>query len=163
LSYVHSIPGGVAQQTYPSLDSTGRFALVSSGMLDGRRQDILAVYVPPMTQDAVNRTTYRQVTKTIPRGAGEQVRVCWGYAENAPGYDLAQGLFPMPRQERGCSDATGAQPFLWESEQQNYTECSSGCSVTMNLISGRVAYYTVESRGPAKLPTPSHIEVMAVN
>lgn len=158
LSYVHSIPGGAAQQSYPSWDPTGTFAFVSAGYLDGKRPDLLALYIPPNTTDSANRTTYRPVTLNFNGISGDSIRVCWGYAENAPAYDPTQGLFPMPRQEGGCSDATGAQPFLWSNEPQHATACDVSCSVTLNLIAGRVAYYyVVRTNGSTTSTSPLQV------
>jgi hypothetical protein len=68
----------------------------------------------------------------------------------------------MPRQEGGCSDASGADPFLWNAELPNDTACDRGCSVTLNLISGRVAYYFVR-RANAGHISQSPLRVLAVN
>ncbi|HZU24122.1 MAG TPA: hypothetical protein VFA04_01285 [Bryobacteraceae bacterium] len=163
LSFVHGIPGGAAQQSYPSWDATGRFALVSGGFLEGKRADILAVLVPPMPpSDSATRSTYRPVPLTFSGSPGDRVRVCWGYAENAAGHDPAQGLYPMPRQEGGCSDASGAQPFLWNSEAPIDAACDQGCTVSLNLISGRVAYYYVRRTNGSR-SSQSPLRVMAVN
>ena len=71
--------------------------------------------------------------------SGDTVGINYGYAEYDQG-QLATGAIPPcnPRNEVCKTDGSGAFPYLWNSETPHYIACSSGCTVTVNVIQRRV-------------------------
>jgi hypothetical protein len=113
--------------------------------------------LPPLPPwDGTVRSALVPYVVNVSGQPGDMVRVCWGYAENGPVDGAPNSLFPMPRRERGCSGNTGnasPAPFAWASEPAQYAGCDNGCSVQMNLIPGRVAYYIVERLNSGQVTT----------
>jgi hypothetical protein len=65
---------------------------------------VCGVYLPPFpVADSVIRTTYVPYDINVSGVAGDQVRLCWGYAENGLVDGSLNSLYPTARQERGCS------------------------------------------------------------
>jgi hypothetical protein len=64
-------------------------------------------------------------------------RAVFGYAENGP----PASFYCTSRQE-ACT--TSGTPFAWLSEPQQPVACSSGCTVQIPAIAGRVVYYRID-------------------
>ncbi len=137
--------GGQYQYSEPKVSPDGAWMFVPCWWLNGVRSEVCAVSLPAFpAQDSVVRTGFVPYDLNISGVSGDQVRVCWGYAENGPVDGSANSLYPASRQEQGCSSTSSTAPFLWTSETAQYTACDTGCVVRMNLIPGRVAYYVIE-------------------
>ncbi|HXP88008.1 MAG TPA: hypothetical protein VN841_24980 [Bryobacteraceae bacterium] len=148
--------GGQYQFSAPKMSPDGAWVFLPCWWLNGVRSEVCAEYLPPLPpSDGMVRSTFVPYAVNVAGQTGDMVRVCWGYAENGPVDGSANSLFPMPRRERGCS---GGAPFAWASEPAQYVACDNGCSVQINLIPGRVAYYVVE-RVNSGLVTTSPVAV----
>jgi len=146
--------GGQYQYSEPKVSPDGAWMFVPCWWLNGVRSEVCAVslpFFPP--QDSTVRTGYVPYDLNVSGSAGDQVRICWGYAENGPVDGSQNSLYPTTRQEQGCSSTSSTAPFLWASEPAQYTACSGGCRVRMNLIPGRVAYYVIERINGGSLKT----------
>ncbi|MCC6392557.1 MAG: hypothetical protein IT167_18295 [Bryobacterales bacterium] len=155
--------GGEYQFSAPKMSPDGSWMFVPCWWLNGVRSEICGVQVPPSPpDDTIQRNNYVPYQVTLSGQLGDQVRVCWGYAENGPVDGSPSSLYPTPRRERGCVGAGGAEPFQWESETQQWALCDSSCSLTLKLIPGRVAYYVIERRNGSTV-TRSNVHVAAIN
>jgi len=96
--------GGQYQYSEPKMSPDGAWMFLPCWWLNGVRSDICGVYLPPFpVADSVVRTSFIQQDMTISGTSGDQVRLCWGYAENGPVDGSPNSLYPTSRQERGCS------------------------------------------------------------
>jgi hypothetical protein len=146
--------GGQYQYSAPKMSPDGVWMFLPCWWLNGVRSEVCAMSMPPMPRpDSIDRTGYVPFDLNLTGSPGEEVRVCWGYAENGPIDGSTRSLFPTSRQERGCSGASNGDPFLWATDPPQFTPCSGACSVRMNLIAGRVAYYIVERRNRGTIAT----------
>lgn len=126
--------------------------------LDGVRNELMIADLPPFpTEESTYRGDFVPIQLSLGGVTGDTVRVRFGYAENGPGANL----FCHERQIACSTDATGAQPYLWTDEPQQWTACDNGCKVKIPVISGRVAYYVVDRRNAAATVS-STIEAIAV-
>ena len=108
--------------------------------------------IPSHAADNINRTTWIPQTITVPKcplSSGVSAAIRFGYAENGT---VASGtLRASARAENTIANATtttmtgdGANPFWYEtSETWSPVSCSSGCTITMNLLPQRAAYYQI--------------------
>lgn len=117
----------------------GTWAVTSGSWLEGVRNDLLLVKIPPQPEpDGVDRNNFVPVTVEVPAAQGaSKARVRFGYAENGP----VDAYYCTSRRE-AC--ATGGQPYAWAGEQASMTACASGCTVQVPGISGRVVYWVVD-------------------
>lgn len=117
----------------------GSWAVTSGSWLEGVRNDLLLLKIPPFPEmDSVNRADY--VPLKISVGAqphAPKVRVRFGYAENGP----ASSYYCTGRRE-AC--VASGSPFSWISENAAPVECAGGCTVTVPGISGRILYYVID-------------------
>jgi hypothetical protein len=96
--------GGQYQYSEPKMSPDGAWMFVPCWWLNGIRSEVCGVYLPIFpVADSVARTSYVPQDLNISGTSGDQVRVCWGYAENGPVDGSPNSLFPTSRQERGCS------------------------------------------------------------
>ena len=96
--------GGQYQYSEPKMSPDGAWMFLPCWWLNGIRSDVCGVYLPPFpVADSVVRTSFVPHDMTISGTSGDQVRLCWGYAENGPVNGSANSLYPTSRQERGCS------------------------------------------------------------
>jgi hypothetical protein len=96
--------GGQYQFSAPKMSPDGAWMLLPCWWMNGVRSDVCGVYMPPFpVADTQNRTTYVPHDVDVSGVSGDQVRICWGYAENGPVDGSPASLFPATRQERGCS------------------------------------------------------------
>lgn len=125
------------QYQFKNMHSTpsGRWGFVESGWVDGVRDEMLLVKIPAWpNEDSVNRANFVNVLITI--GAGlAKARVRFGYDSN---------FYCTSRAEACVTDASIA-PFAYlTSDTLTAATCSSGCTINVPAISGRVLYYRVE-------------------
>lgn len=96
--------GGQYQFSEPKMSPDGAWMFVPCWWLNGVRSEVCGVYLPSFpVADSVDRTNYVPQDMTISGTSGDQVRLCWGYAENGAVDGSANSLYPTSRQERGCS------------------------------------------------------------
>lgn len=125
----------------------------------GVRTDLYwAKLAPAARPDSVVRSTYVGVPVALSGVSGDQIRIRFGYMENGP----AASLFCMTRQEACATDGSGANPFVWASETQHWVACSSGCTVNIPAVPGRVLYYVIDRQNGSNISTSS-LRVVAVN
>src|SRR6185312_15367876 len=107
----------------------------------GIRTDLFAAKLPPWpAYDSENRGGFVNLHVTIGKSnntAAPNARIRFGYAENGP----PDSYFCTARQE-ACT--TGGTPFAYASETQTQTSCTSGCTIDIPAISGRVVYYVLD-------------------
>src|SRR6185312_9685156 len=119
----------------------GTWAFGSCVYCDGIRTDLFAAKLPPWpAYDSENRGGFVNLHVTIGKSnntAAPNARIRFGYAENGP----SGSYFCTARQE-ACT--TGGTPFAYASETQTQTSCTSGCTIDIPAISGRVVYYAVD-------------------
>ncbi len=96
--------GGQYQFSAPKLSPDGAWMFLPCWWLNGVRSEICAVSMPPFpSRDSIARNNYVPYDVDVSGSPGDQVRLCWGYAENGPVDGSPYSLYPAPRQERGCS------------------------------------------------------------
>ncbi|HYL37271.1 MAG TPA: hypothetical protein VEV17_15245 [Bryobacteraceae bacterium] len=101
--------GGQYQFSAPKLSPDGAWMFVPCWWLNGVRSEVCAVSMPSFpARDSIARSGYVPYDIALSGSPGDQVRICWGYAENGPVDGSPASLYPAPRQERGCS--IGAVP-----------------------------------------------------
>jgi hypothetical protein len=134
------------QYAYGSIRSLpdGKWALMSGWWLDGYRQDVLLVKLPPFRiSDGVMRNNFTPVTLKIGAFAGAQrAAVDFGYGE----YGNPSDFYCTPRAE-SCSalnpSINTAAPFLYASEGVGGASCRAGCTITVPALPARVLYYRI--------------------
>ncbi|MBZ5610855.1 MAG: hypothetical protein LAP38_21540 [Acidobacteriia bacterium] len=110
--------GGQYQFSAPKLSPDGAWMFEPCWWLNGVRSEICAVSMPAFpASDSMVRNNYVPNDVDVSGSPGDQVRICWGYAENGPVDGSANSLYPTPRQERGCS--IGSVPASAASPSQN--------------------------------------------
>jgi hypothetical protein len=123
-------------------DPTAQWIFSDGFFLDGVREDLIGVQVPPFPnpQDrTTNKSQYVNVPITIGAyAAAPNVRVTFGYAENGP-----PNAFYCTARADACW-ATSTSPFSYASKSPSFTSCSGGCTVNIPAIPGRTVYYEVD-------------------
>ena len=111
------------------------------GQMEGSHQ--FAVKLPPFpSTDSLqfSRSYYVPYKVNVP--AGGSVRATWWYGENGQPGDR----YCTTRLE-ACwtsSTATQSNPFVFASETQSKTICTSGCTLSIPAIPGRIMFYRIE-------------------
>jgi hypothetical protein len=149
LTMAFSGPG--RQYTFANLRATpdGKWAVIPGFWLDGLRQDLLAIKLPPFELDnSRNRTRFVSIPVEVPKLDGAaRAWVEFGYAENGPPED-----FLCTKRQDPCvaSRSTTSNPFRFVSEVDGLTAvpCADGCVVEVPAIAARVLYYRVRYLGP---------------
>jgi hypothetical protein len=135
------------------------------GML---RQDIFAVKLPPFPQfDGIRRDTFIKIPVQVPAvtgGTANTVRIRFGYAEY--GLDSnSQPLYCSSERREDCSTGTppvSTDPYAWLSENPTWQDCTSGCTVNIPAISGRVLYYVID-RKISGTTTSGNLQSVVIN
>ncbi len=110
--------GGQYQFSAPKMSPDGAWMFVPCWWLNGVRSEVCAVSMPAFpAEDSQVRSGFVAHDVNVSGAPGDQVRICWGYAENGPVDGSAASLYPTPRQERGCS--IGAVPNPAANPPQN--------------------------------------------
>jgi hypothetical protein len=101
---------------------------------------------PQPAHDTIVRNAFVNVAVTIGAGdpAATKVRARFGYAENgAPGQFYC--AYNRKEECRTRPDPTLADPYYFASEPaQNLQDCSTGCTILIPGISGRLVYYALD-------------------
>jgi hypothetical protein len=133
-----------------SMTPSAELAFSQVRWLDGVRHDNLITVLPPYpASDSASRNTFVPIGVNMPPtpgGAGTNVVVEFGYAENGG----ADDFFCTSRQET-CVAASGtvnqASPFYFaQTETYSGVPCASGCTVTIPALSQRILYYRRKQR-----------------
>jgi hypothetical protein len=140
------LTGPGRQYAYGNLRSLpdGKWALMSGWWIDGVRQDVLLVKLPPFREtDSGNRSDFVGVKVPIGPSAGaSQAIVDFGYAE----YGAPSSFQCTPRAER-CSSVSAtmnaANPFLFASEVTQGATCATGCTIQIPALPAHVLYYQI--------------------
>jgi hypothetical protein len=102
-----------------------------------------AMKLPPSPDpNSTLRATFVPMRISLTGISGDTVRIAFGYAENGN-----PANFYCTSRAEACytsASATTANPFVFASETQAYTNCFASCEVTIPAIPGRILYYVVE-------------------
>lgn len=151
-----SWPSMQYQFSSPHNDSTGHFSFVRTSYLDDFRPSHLTVTYPSIAPiDNLNRTRYQHFPTKLPPGGDARLR--YGYAENG-----ADGTFHCETYQDDCVTDASIAPFAYVSDDSlTATTCSSGCTIDLPLLSGRVAYWRAERLfGSIWIPGPTQIKAV---
>ena len=155
------------QNVFWSVAVTPNGALMESWVrwLDGvAHEDLITIFPPYPTQDAVARNTFIPVPVVIdpPPGSGVQSAIVeFGYAENGD-----PGNFYCTSRQETCVAASAsvstAPPFYFEqSETFSGVPCATGCTITIPAFSQRALYYRWKYLGsPGQVVESSKVHVV---
>jgi hypothetical protein len=120
-------------------ESTGTWGMFKADWADGIRSEIFMALLPPYAPaSSVPRNTFVKYPVGVPAYAAF-AEVMFGYVENGN----PQAYFCSSRQD-ACT--TSGTPFVYPSiDTRTPTSCSSGCTINIPVIPGRVVYYSVGS------------------
>jgi hypothetical protein len=119
---------------------------MSGWWVDGVRQDILLVKLPPYIQsDGVARQDFTPVKVDVGALKGAtQAAVDFGYAEYGdPSLFLCTGRAEKCTAVNATLDPTSSSPYLFASEVTTGAACTSGCTIQVPALPSRVLYYRV--------------------
>jgi len=146
-------------------DPTGSWGFTQGYWLDGVRNDLLIAKLPPWPNPqevTVNRTNF--IPQSVQIGANQNLtgaRVRFGYTENGNVNDF----FCTARQE-ACvtagSASSAATPYWFIGENQGWQPCTSGCTISVPAIPGRVLFYAVDRQDGAGNTIPGTPQVVVV-
>src|ERR1019366_2876760 len=159
------LSGPGRQYAYGTIRSLpdGKWALMSGWWLDGYRQDVILVKLPPFRNvDSAKRNNFVPVTVQVGAFAGAvRTAVDFGYGE----YGSPSNFYCTPRAE-ACS-ALGstiniATPFVYASEGAGGASCRTGCTITIPALPARVLYYRIRyADASGNTVTTGPIQVLA--
>lgn len=131
-----------------------KWAIFRTRFVNGFRNEVLLLKMPPLDQDDKDRTKFVPLPVEIANVPDETTNVVveFGYAENGP----PEQLYCTSRQETcgvgyvdGGLQVDPANPFFFSGTEAALLAgmpCSSSCTVNVPLISQRVVYYRVRYR-----------------
>ena len=135
--------GGQYQFSEPKMSPDGAWMFVPCWWLNGVRSEVCGVYLPPLpVADSVNRTSLVPQDIDISGTSGDQVRLCWGYAENGPVDGSPNSLYPTSRQERGCS--LGSVPTGNVTNTATYVRTDTTTQGDWKVVYGSDGYNVVD-------------------
>lgn len=121
-------------------EPSGKLGIFASDWAQGQRQDFFSYMLPPdASSDTLSslRGNFENIASTFVAGAaGDTARIQFGYSE----YGSPSNFYCTPRQESCATDSTGSTPFLYSSETQQWAACSSGCTLNVKLVPGKIAW-----------------------
>jgi hypothetical protein len=109
----------------------------------GVRTDLFAAKLPnfPSGQSVLSATWATVPVSLGPSSAYNQARVRFGYGENGN----PANLYCTPRAESCVASSAAPAPYGFvTSDGPAWQTCSSGCTINVPAIPGRVLYYAVE-------------------
>jgi hypothetical protein len=160
----------------------GKWAMMSGWWIDGVRQDVLLVKLPPYHATSANASGLRsprqaalttnpnRIARTdfvpvevrvdaVPNA--KQAIVDFGYGENG-----SPASFFCTARAESCHTVSAsidpAQPFLYSSEVTQGAPCDSGCTFDIPALAARVLYYQIrylDSQGAVVQTSPLQIRV----
>jgi hypothetical protein len=150
------------QSVYTSVhgEATGRYIFFQSdGYAGGLRTDSFLIKLPPLTSRLL-RNGFVNVSVTVTSGQNPSMwpnaRLSFGYAEHSipnggtcsVGVQMgAQCWLATSRRDNAYTEPspTSTSPFYYGSDTgQSYVSCASGCTLTLPVVSGQVAAYTIQ-------------------
>jgi hypothetical protein len=122
----------------------GDYGVCYSDQVPGINQPaIMLMGLPPLTSwDGIDRTTWVPISVHVAAGHGTAF-VRFGYAENA---GVVASQFNCTSRQDTCEVASATiqdTPFYYASEGVQPIPCSSGCTIQVPAISGRILYYQI--------------------
>lgn len=122
----------------------GDYGVCYSDQVPGINQPaIMLMGLPPLPLwDGIDRTTWVPISVQVAAGHGSAL-VRFGYLENA---GVVASLLNCTSREEPCEVASATiqeTPFYYASETVKPMPCSSGCTIQIPAISGRVLYYQI--------------------
>lgn len=87
---------------------------------------------------SINRQQFQNIPVSI--GSGPDARIRFGYDDTFKCTSRNDQCLTTPT-------PTPSDPFMFLSEGASYTSCSSGCTINIPALPGRVLYYAVERNG----------------
>lgn len=128
------------QYSSPYMIANGSMALTRAAWAGGVGPWHLAYRMPPPpTDDGVDRQNFINVPVKLPAGMAYG-RVRFGYVENG----LATQYYCTARAEACVTDSSLAPFAFISSDTLTPTSCSSGCTINVPALSGRMLYYVWE-------------------
>ncbi|MBC7927697.1 MAG: hypothetical protein H7039_18785, partial [Bryobacteraceae bacterium] len=137
-----SAPGTVPHYWQARLHPSGRsFIVPSSKPLDGVRSAYLLGILPPIKETS-GRTTFGGLSVRVPASPGAtHARIKFGYN---PSGTSAVALKCTERNE-ACITDTVIAPFAFAGDSGlSPTPCSSGCTINVPAVPGRLTYWKIE-------------------
>ncbi len=155
-------PGREFSFSAATTEPTGRWTIFSCNWCDGYRSDLFIALLPPFPAErpAKNvRNGFVDVdVKLAAEPAYDQARVRFGYGENG---DPAN--FYCTQRADACMTSNAVAPFAFVSEGAAWTPCSSGCTLSVPAIPGRVLYYAVDRKNASSGTVSTSETHIAVN
>lgn len=135
-------PGREISFTGATMEPTGQWAFFNCIWCDGVRSELFMAKLPPFPS---GQPLYSQgfVPLTVSLEAStqyDQARIRFGYVENGGN----PSNFYCTQRADGCMTSTVSTPFAFLSENAAWATCSSGCTITVPSIPGRVLYYVID-------------------
>jgi hypothetical protein len=127
-------------------DPTGTWAVFACNWCDGVRNELFMTKLPTLPS-STNMTSPQNdfqplVVKLGPSSELDLARVRFGYGENGN----PTSFYCTTRQENCSTTTNTSMPFAYESEVPVWQTCSTGCSITVPVVPGRVLYYVVDRK-----------------
>lgn len=115
-------------------DPTGTYSFFKADWADGIYSPLMMAKLPPF--DAILSTPhYGFVNVPVSFGSGSTyAEVQFGYAENG-----SIASYYCTSRAEACN--TSGSPYSFELDSRSLTSCTSGCTIQVPAISGRVLYY----------------------
>ncbi len=126
----------------------------------GVRNELMMLKPPPLPGlQSVNRGTFINVPIKLGPAAGMlAARARFGYAENG----ASSSFYCTPRQVACTTSAPAGTPFVWSDETQLPQSCTTGCTVNIPVIPGRVVYYVIERQAASGAWSSGATQAIAV-
>ncbi len=127
-----------------TMEPAGQWTLFSCNWCNGYRSDIFMAKLPPFPSgQPVSSNNFVPVSVNLgPSAAYDQARVRFGYVEDGGN----PSNFYCTQRADACMTSSAVSPFAFVSEGAAWASCSSGCTITVPSIPGRVLYYVVDRR-----------------
>ena len=127
-------------------DPTGSWAVFTCNWCDGVRNELFMAKIPPLP-GSTNRmqpgNDFRLLPVTLgPNAELDIARVRFGYGENGN----PASFYCTTRQENCSTTTNSSMPFGYESEGPVWQSCSSGCTIQVPALAGRILYYAVDRK-----------------
>jgi hypothetical protein len=140
-------------------DPTGTWGVFQGNHINGQGDHLMAYLLPPdTTPDGIGRSNFVNIPVTYGSGAtGDTRRIRFGYAE----FGRPDQLYGTPRGEPTATDGTGAAPFLYASEPQQWKACANGCTINVPLIPGKIAWIVEDKKAQDGTVTSAPLRAVA--
>lgn len=150
-----AFPDPISGGTYGFAVISGEWRLIKTppyngtrhGGRDGQGESTVSPLLPAGDSARVRRSTYIEHATRIDSGVATQGRYLFGYYEND---NMLSGTPYCVSRQEVCFTSTQASinaPFSFGSEIPHAASCSSGCTINVPLIPGRVAVLQFEADG----------------